>query len=72
MASLYAKEWHTRCNDVFSLYSAFTNYSSYADAQNGFILRDTGNDTKSESMWQREHEVAKWISHPKFKALVAA
>jgi len=72
MASLYAQEASVRGNNVFSLYSAFTNYSSYADARNGFILRDTGNDTASESMWQREHEVAKWISHPKFKALVAA
>lgn len=72
MASLYSEEVSVRGRNVFSLYSAFTNYSSYADARNGFILRDTGNDTASESMWQREHEVSKWLSHPKFKALVAA
>jgi hypothetical protein len=72
MASLYAQEASVRGSNVFSLYSAFTNYSSYADERNGFILRDTGNDTKAESMWQREHEVSKWLSHPKFKALVAA
>tara|TARA_B110000259_G_scaffold20101_1_gene21022 strand:+ start:577 stop:1446 length:870 start_codon:yes stop_codon:yes gene_type:complete len=72
MASLYSQEAYTRGSNVFSLYSAFTNYASYADERNGFNLRETGNDTKSESMWKREHEVAKWISNPKFKALVAA
>jgi len=72
MASLYSQEASVRGANVFSLYSAFTNYSSYADERNGFILRDTGNDTQAESMWQREHEVSKWLSHHKFKALVAA
>jgi len=58
------------------MYLVYTVHSLTTQAmlmhRNGFILRDTGNDTASESMWQREHEVAKWISHPKFKALVAA
>ena len=43
--------------NMYALYSAFTNYSSYADERNGFSLRNTGNDTKGESMWKREQQV---------------
>ena len=54
---LFLDERHTRGNNKFALYSAFTNYSSYADDRNGFALRNTGNDTKAVSMLAREQEV---------------
>ena len=69
MSSLYYNEVGTRGSNVFSLYSAFTNYSSYADERNGFSLKNMGNDTESLSMWNREQEVSKWISSNEFKKL---
>ncbi len=72
MYDLARREIAKRGKNVFALYSAFTNYSSYADDKNGFTLRNTGHDTKAESMWKREQEVAKWINSPQFKQLVAA
>jgi len=72
MLGLYAQEIQTRGHNAFALYSAFTNYASYADERNGFKLRNTGNDTNSISMWGREQEVTKWVSSKQFKELVAA
>ena len=72
MYSLYNQETSVRGRNVFALYSAFTNYATYADERNGFSLRNTGKDTQSQSMWSREQEVTKWISSPEFKQLVAA
>ena len=72
MYSLYNQETSVRGRNVFALYSAFTNYATYADERNGFSLRNTGKDTESQSMWSREQEVTKWISSPEFKQLVAA
>ena len=72
MYGLYSQEVATRGRNMFSLYSAFTNYSSYADERNGFSLRNTGNDTNAESMWTREQEVTKWISSSTFKQLEVA
>jgi len=72
MLGLYSQEIQTRGHNAFALYSAFTNYASYADERNGFKLRDTGNDTNSISMWGREQEVTKWVSSKQFKELVAA
>ena len=72
MYELAHREIAKRGKNVFALYSAFTNYSSYADDHNGFTLRNTGHDTRAESMWKREQEVAKWINSPQFKQLVAA
>ena len=72
MLPLVPQEVSKRGRNVFALYSAFTNYASYADERNGFNLRNTGNDTQSQSMWAREHEVTKWIATPEFKKLVAA
>ena len=72
MLGLYSQEIQTRGHNAFALYSAFTNYASYADERNGFKLRDTGTDTNSISMWGREQEVTKWISSKQFKELVAA
>ena len=71
MCSLYNQEVSTRGRNVWALYSAFTNYASYADERNGFNLRNTGNDTEAQSMWSREQEVSKWISTPQFRAITA-
>jgi hypothetical protein len=68
---LFLSERHTRGNNLFALYSAFTNYSSYADERNGFALRNTGNDTRAVSMLAREQEVSKWVSSPAFLQLAA-
>jgi len=68
---LFLDERHTRGNNLFALYSAFTNYSSYADDRNGFELRNTGNDTRAVSMLAREQEVSKWVSSPAFLQLAA-
>ena len=68
---LFLSERATRGNNLFALYSAFTNYASYADARNGFELRNTGNDTKAVSMLAREQEVSKWVSSPAFLQLAA-
>jgi hypothetical protein len=72
MFSLYNQEVSIRGRNVFALYSAFTNYATYADERNGFQLRNTGNDTNAVSMFQREHKVSQWIDTPQFKQLVAA
>ena len=72
MYTLYNQEVSKRGANVFSLYSAFTNYASYADERNGFQMRNTGNDTQAQTMWNREQEVSKWVSSPQFKQLVAA
>ena len=69
MNTLYENEISNRGANVFALYSAFTNYSSYADERNGFKLKEMGNDTESLSMWAREQEVSKWISSNEFKKL---
>jgi L-rhamnose mutarotase len=68
---LFLSERATRGNNLFALYSAFTNYSSYADERNGFALRNTGNDTRAVSMLAREQEVSKWVSSPAFLQLAA-
>ena len=72
MIPLVQQEVRKRGRNVFALYSAFTNYASYADERNGFNLRNTGRDTSAQSMWARENEVTKWISTPEFKKLEAA
>ena len=71
MFSLYNQEVSVRGRNVFALYSAFTNYATYADERNGFQMRRTGNDTGAITMFKRENEVAKWISSPKFQQIAA-
>ena len=72
MYMLYLQEAATRGHNKWALYSAFTNYASYADERNGFNLRNTGNDTQAISMWSREQEVSKWVSDDRFITLEAA
>ncbi len=71
MMQLYYQETGIRGHNGWALYSAFTNYATYADERNGFKLRNTGNDTASESMFKREHEVLQWTENKYFKELVA-
>ena len=72
MYQLYLAEASVRGHNKWALYSAFTNYASYADERNGFNLRSTGNDTQSITMWNREQEVSKWVSDKRFIELQAA
>jgi len=72
MYELYCHEAAQRGHNKWALYSAFTNYASYADERNGFSLRNTGNDTQAISMFSREQEVSKWVSDKKFVELEAA
>jgi hypothetical protein len=69
---LYNQEAAVRGNNGFALYSAFTNYASYADERNGFKLRNTGKDTAAKNMWEREEKVTRWIESKQFKELIAA
>jgi hypothetical protein len=72
MYQLYMAEAAVRGHNKWALYSAFTNYASYADDRNGFRLRNTDGDTRAISMWGREQEVNEWISDKRFKLLQAA
>ena len=71
MYGLYNQEVATRGRNLWALYSAFTNYATYADERNGFALRNTGSDTQSKSLFMREVEVANWIKSPQFMAVAA-
>lgn len=72
MFALYNQEVSTRGRNVFALYSAFTNYATYADERNGFTMRNTGNDTAAMTMFNRENKVGQWIDSSHFQQLVAA
>ena len=72
MFSLYKDESNTRGTNVFSLYSAFTNYATYGDERNNFKIRNTGKDTREVTLFKREQEVAKWVDSSAFKQLVVA
>jgi len=72
MFALYREEAVTRGQNLWSLYSAFTNYATYADERNGFKLRETGNDTEAKTMLGREFDVTKWINTTQFRSLVRA
>lgn len=72
MFTLYNQEVSVRGRNLWSLYSAFTNYATYSDDRNGFHLRTTRNDTEAMSMWKREQQVSKWVSSDMFQQLAAA
>ena len=72
MMLLYEQEANVRGHNAWALYSAFTNYATYADERNGFKLRNTGGDTQPVSMFQRESKVSQWIESKQFKELIAA
>lgn len=72
MFSLYNQEASVRGQNVWALYSAFTNYASHGDERNGFTVRNTGLDTHNKTMYMREHIVSQWIESKQFKELIAA
>ena len=72
MLTLYNQEAATRGQNAWALYSAFTNYASYADERNGFGLRNTGKDTNAITMFRRENQAAQWVNSTEFKELLAA
>lgn len=72
MYTLYNQEVSVRGRNLWALYSAFTNYATYADERNNFRQRNTGNDTQAKSLFMRELEVAQWVDSPLFKTEVAA
>ena len=71
-AHLYNQEAATRGQNAWALYSAFTNYSSYADERNGFSAANTGKDTNAVTMFRRENQAAQWVNSREFKELLAA
>tara|TARA_R100001086_G_scaffold108429_1_gene54784 strand:+ start:132 stop:1034 length:903 start_codon:yes stop_codon:yes gene_type:complete len=73
MYALYRQEVSNRGNNMFALYSALTNYSSYADTRNGFALRNTsGGRNDTHNMFKRELEVSKWTHSDTWKSLEVA
>jgi hypothetical protein len=72
MYTLYNQEVSVRGRNLWALYSAFTNYATYADDRNNFRQRNTGNDTQAKSLFMREVEVAQWVDSPLFKEPIAA
>lgn len=72
MLALYNQEAGVRGENAWALYSAFTNYASYADERNGFTMRNTGKDSAAVTMLQREQKVSQWIESKPFKELLAA
>ena len=71
MFTLYNQEVSVRGRNMFALYSAFTNYATYADERNGFAMRNTGNDTEAVTMFNRENKVAQWVGSNMFQQLAA-
>ena len=71
MFTLYNQEVGIRGRNIFALYSAFTNYATYADERNGFAMRNTGNDTEAVTMFNRENKVAQWVGSNMFQQLAA-
>ena len=61
--------------NVWALYQAMTNYSTYSDARNGFELRLTQhavNDNRALRLAGRRNQVQRWITTPRFQSLLAA
>lgn len=72
MFNLYNHEATVRGHNKWALYSAMTNYASYADERNGFTMRKTSLDNEAITMFKREQDVAGWVSSKQFNELVAA
>jgi len=70
MFNLYNNEAAVRGHNKWSLYSAMTNYASYADERNGFTMRKTSLDNEAITMFKREQDVAGWVSSKQFNELV--
>ena len=62
------EEVGTRGWNVWSVYSAFTQYASHEDR---FGLKNTANNNVEERMFNRNTDVARWTSSPEFMAIAA-
>lgn len=69
MLAVYDNEAEDRGDNVYSLYSAMTNYSSHHGGT--FPLRKTKRDNAAITMMNREHEVARWVRSDAFLRLAA-
>jgi hypothetical protein len=69
--AIYSQEILDRGQNVFSLHSALTNYSSHVNP-NLFRTRTTKNDVQAESMFKREEEVYNVFSSHQWQELMAA
>ena len=69
--AIYSQEILDRGQNVFSLHSALTNYSSHVNP-NLFRTRTTKNDVQAESMFKREEEVYNVFSSRQWQELMAA
>ena len=69
LLNIYQQEATTRGNNLWALYSSFTNYSSHTD--NGFTIRKTTSDHTAQTMLKREFEVASWVENEEFVRLAA-
>ena len=69
LLNIYQQEATIRGNNLWALYSSFTNYSSHTD--NGFTIRKTTSDHTAQTMLKREFEVASWVENEEFVRLAA-
>ena len=65
----YEDEAIVRGDNVLSLLSAFTHYSSHSDGAHA--LKVTGGDHAAQSMLTREFEISKWTESPEYLKLAA-
>jgi len=75
MFKLFLSEGDVRGHNMFALYSAMTNYASYADERNGFQMRERkGSDLSQKEqviLWKRQQEVVDWTSSDAWEHLIA-
>ena len=69
--AIYSQEILDRGQNVFSLHSALTNYSSHVNP-NLFRTRTTKNDVQAESMFKREEEIYNVFSSHQWQELMTA
>ena len=70
LLTTYIMEANERGNNMWALYSTFTNYSSHHKG-NGFSFNKSKHDHVAQSMLKREFEVANWIHTEEFVKLAA-
>ena len=72
MKELFTREFCVRGNNVFSLHSAFTNYSSHKN-DDLFLSRTTKHeDVEAEILFKREEEITNILNSNSWRELLAA
>ena len=72
MKELFTRELTVRGNNVFSLHSAFTNYSSHKN-DDLFRSRTTKHeDVEAEILFKREEEITNILNSNSWRELLAA